>query len=394
MNFFWTNDISTRNSVTTLTSRHTCLACFAITMLILSSCSGNKGQPQTVMAFSGVPVTVATAGQKTVPIEVTSIGNVEAFSTVSVRGQIAGEVEKAYFKQGQDVKQGDLLFTLDSRPYKATLQQLQANLARDEAQLENAQAQAERYTKLFKAGIVSQDQYDQFRTGADALAAAVRADKAAIEKATVDLDYCTIRSPIEGRTGALQVYPGNIVKENDTILVTINQIRPIYVTFSVPEQYLSEIRKYQETGALAVGASIPNDSRPPAQGVLTFIDNAVDTTTGTIKLRATFQNPDRRLWPGQFVNVTVKLTSKSNATVVPTQAVQTGQVGKYLFVVKPDQTAELRQVTAGQTVGGVTIIEKGIRPGETVVTDGQLRLEPGTKVQIKNPPSGAPESNS
>ena len=347
----------------------------------LSGCS--RGKPQGVVARQSVPVTVATAVVKTVPVEVRIIGNVEAYSTVSVKAQLAGEVEQAFFKEGQDVKKGERLFTLDPRPYQATLQQLEANLARDQAQWENAQAQEERYTKLFQSGIVSKEQYDAFRTNADALAASVRADQAAIERAKVDLSYCFIVSPIDGRTGSLLVYPGNVVKDNDTVLVVINQIHPIYVTFSVPEQYLLEIRKYRASGPLKVEAVIPDDLRPAAQGVLTFIDNAVDRTTGTIKLKATFANPDNRLWPGQFVNVVLKLTSQPNVVVVPSEAVQTGQSGQYVFVIQPDLTAESRPVVPGSIVGGETVIEKGLRAGEKVVTDGQLRLAPGVKVEVK-----------
>jgi multidrug efflux system membrane fusion protein len=330
-----------------------------------------------------VPVTVAKATVKSVPLQVEAIGNVEAYSNVSVRTQMAGEIERAYFTQGQDVKKDQLLFTLDRRPFQATLDQLEANLAHDQAQLANAQAQAERNEKLFQVGIISKDQYDTFRTTAQAQEATVRADQAAIENAKINLSYCSIYSPIDGRTGSYQVYPGNIAKVNDTVLVVINQIHPIYVTFAVPEQYLAEVKEYQARGPLAVEAQIPNDPRPPAVGQLTFIDNAVDTATGTIKMRATFPNPDNRLWPGQFVNVVVRLTLQPNATVVPSQSVQTGQAGKYLFVVKPDFTADLRPVVVGETVQGETVIEKGVAPGETVVTDGQLLLAPGSKVEIK-----------
>lgn len=357
-------------------------------LLSLTGCSSRNGQPQAVVRMeSAVPVTVATVTQKTMPVQVEAIGNAEAYSTVSVRAQIAGEVERAYFKEGQDVKKGDTLFTLDRRPYQATLQQLEANLARDQAQLENAKAQAERYTKLFEAGIVSKDQYDTFRTSADAQAASVRADEAAIAKAKVDLDYCTVSSPLDGRTGSLLVHPGNVVKENDTVLVVINQIHPIYVTFSVPEQYLGEIKKYRGEGSLRVDAVIPNQESRPAEGVLTFVDNAVDTTTGTIKLKATFENPESRLWPGEFVNVVLKLAVRPNAVVVPSQAVQTGQSNQYVFVMQPDMTAALRVVVPGSTVGGETVIERGVQPGEKVITDGQLRLYPGAKVSVK---SGSP----
>jgi multidrug efflux system membrane fusion protein len=329
------------------------------------------------------PVTTATATLKTVPIQVQAIGNVEAFSTVSVKAQVAARVEKAYFKEGQDVKKGDLLFTLDRRPYDTALRQAEANLAKDQAQLENAKAEADRYTKLFQEGIVSKEQYDSMRTNADALAASVRGDKAAIEKARIDLTYCTIQAPINGRTGALLVHPGNLVKDNDATLVVVNQIHPIYVAFSVPEQYLADIKRYRAEGPLKVEAIIPTQDQNPAKGVLTFIDNAVDSTTGTIKLKGTIENPDNRLWPGQFVNVALTLTTRPNAVVVPSQAVQTGQVGQYVFVVKQNMTAEYRPVVAGNNIAGETVIQQGLQAGDTLVTDGQLRLVPGMKVMIK-----------
>jgi multidrug efflux system membrane fusion protein len=357
------------------------LACIAL--ISLTSCSPKESNLRAVVPSLAVPVVVAPVVQKTVPVEIRAIGNVEAYSAVSVKPQVGGEVEKAYFKEGQDVKEGDLLFTLDPAPYQATLQQLEANMARDKAQLENARAQAERYTKLFQEGIVSKEQYDSFRTNADALAAAVLADQAAIERAKIDLAYCSIPSPLEGRTGSLLVHPGNVVKANDTTLVVINQIHPVYVGFSVPEQYLSEVKKYRAAGPLGVEAVIPSEEDRPAQGVLAFIDNAVDTTTGTVKLKATFDNLDSRLWPGLFVNVVLKLAWRPNALVVPSQAVQTGQSGQYVFVIKPDMTAQSRPVVTGSTIGGETVIEQGLQPGETVVTDGQLRLAPGAKVELK-----------
>jgi multidrug efflux system membrane fusion protein len=344
--------------------------------------------PQTTVsqrvAVPAVPVAVATVVEKTVPVDIRVIGNVEAFSTVSVKSQVEGIVERVHFREGQDVRQGDLLFTIDSRPFEAALHQAEANLARDAALEKNAKAQADRYSKLFEAGIVSQEQYDQFRTNAESYEAAVRADKAAVERAKLDLSYCTIHSPIDGRTGALIVHEGNLVKANaDTPLVVINQISPIYVNFSVPEEYLPEIRKYRAHGELGVQAIVPNVNRPP-EGLLSFLDNTVDTTTGTVKLKGKFDNRDRQLWPGQFVNVVLKLTTQPNAIVVPSQAVQTGQSGQYVFVIKPDMTAESRPVVAGSTVGGESVIEKGLQLGENVVTDGQLRLAPGSKVELKS----------
>jgi multidrug efflux system membrane fusion protein len=360
-----------------------CGGALLASLLVLGGCTSKPAKSESMMMEFRVPVTVAKATVKSVPVQAEAIGNVEAYSNVSVRTQIAGEIERAYFTQGENVKKDQLLFTLDRRPFQTTLNQLEANLAHDQAQLANARAQAERNEKLFQAGIISKDQYDTFRTTAQAQEATVRAGRAAIENAKVNLSYCSIYSPLDGRTGAYQVYPGNIAKVNDTVLVVINQVHPIYVTFSVPEQYLGEVREYQARSPLTVEARVPSDPRPPVLGQLAFIDNAVDTATGTIKMRATFPNSDDRLWPGQFVNVVMRLTVQSNATVVPSQAVQTGQIGKYVFVVKPDSSADLRPVAAGETVQGETVIEKGVAPGETVVTDGQLLLAPGSKVEIK-----------
>ena len=355
----------------------------AVCVFLWTGCSAKKAETQGMPFGYSVPVTTATATLATMPIQIHAIGNVEAFSTVSVKAQVAARVENAYFTEGQDVRKGDLLFTLDRRPFDTALQQAEANLAKDQAQLENAKAEAERYTKLFQEGIVSKEQYDSVRTNADALAASARADKAAIEKARIDLGYCTIQAPIDGRTGALLIHPGNLVKDNDAALVVLNQIRPIYVTFSVPEQHLADIKRYRAEGPLRVEALIPTQERKPAKGVLSFVDNAVDSATGTIKLKGTFENPDNRLWPGQFVNVALTLTTQPNAVVVPSQAVQTGQVGQYVFVVKEDMTAEYRPVVAGDNIAGETVIHKGLQAGETLVTDGQLRLVPGMRVAVK-----------
>jgi multidrug efflux system membrane fusion protein len=360
-----------------------CCGVLLVSLLLLCGCASKPAKSQGMQMEFRVPVTVAKALAKTVPVQVEVIGNVEAYSNVSVRTQIAGEIERAYFTQGQDVKKGQLLFTLDRRPFQAALSQLQANLARDEAQLANARAQAGRNEKLFQAGIISKDQYETFRTTAQAQEATTLADRAAIENAQLNLGYCSIYSPLDGRTGSYQVYPGNIAKLNDTVLVVINQIHPIYVSFAVPEQDLGKVKEYLSRGPLRVEAQVPNDSRPASAGQLAFIDNAVDSATGTIKMRATFPNSDNRLWPGQFVNIALRLTVRPNTTVVPSQSVQTGQMGKYLFVVKPDSSADFRPVIAGETVQGQTVIEKGVAAGETVVTDGQLLLAPGSKVQIK-----------
>jgi membrane fusion protein, multidrug efflux system len=363
------------------------MAPLVVCLVLLTACSdnstkGNLAAPN--MMAMAVPVTVATVTQKTVPVEVGVIGNVEAYSTVTIRSQLDGKIDSVHFREGQDTKAGDLLFTLDSRPYVARLQQAEANLARDIAQAKNAAAQVDRYAKLFQAGIISKDQYDTLRTTSEALEASVKADQAAVESAKVDLSYCTIRAPIAGRTGNLMVHPGNEVKANDSSLVVINQVAPAYVDFSVPEQYLADVKRYMARSKVAVRATIPQDPLRPEDGVLSFVNNTVDTTTGTILLKGTFANSDRRLWPGQFVNVVLTLTAQVNALVVPSQAVQSGQQGQYVFLVKPDMSVEMRPISPGMVYSGETVIEKGLAPGDKVVTDGQLRLFPGAKVQVKN----------
>src|SRR4030042_2546706 len=331
-----------------------------------------------------VPVTAGIVIQKAVPVQVRAIGNIEAYSTISVKSQIGGILARVHFREGQDVNKGDLLFTIDPRPYEAALKQAEANLAKDTAQLENARVEVNRYAELVKKGYVAQEQYDQIRTNADAFEATVNADKAMVENARLQLKYCYIYSPINGRTGNLIVNEGNLIKANaDTSMVVINQIQPIYVTFSVPEQYLRDIKKYMSSGKLKVEVVIGKDEKHPETGILSFLNNTVDTATGTIKLKATFTNRDRRLWPGQFVDVIVTLTALPDAVVVPSQAIQTGQKGLYVFVIKPDLTVEERQVVTGIAFGEETVVEDGLQPGDQVVTDGQLRLVPGAKVELK-----------
>jgi membrane fusion protein, multidrug efflux system len=341
---------------------------------------------QTAPNFS-VPVTVAKVQQKTVPIELTAIGSADAYSNVSIKAQVNAVLEEVHIQEGQFVQKGDLLFTLDARPFEAALAQAQANLARDRAQAELNDVQAKRYDELYKAGVAPKEQLDQMQANADAQQAAVRADEAAAESARLQLSYCKIYAPTSGRTGALQVYPGNIVKQNDVpVLIVINQVSPIYIDFSIPEQYLGSVDTFMKRGRLAVEAT-PYGETKPEVGYLTFIDNSVDTTTGTIKLKATFENGDHRLWPGQFSTVLLRLAEDENATVVPNQAVQTGQNGDTIWVVKPDKTVEQRAVKVGRTVGTESVILSGVHPGETVVTDGQLRLIPDMRVQILNPGS-------
>jgi membrane fusion protein, multidrug efflux system len=363
-------------------------AAFAL-MLTASLASVSCGSKTAAVGPDlAVPVNVAKAVKKTVPIQLSAIGTAEAYSTVSIKGQVNAVLKEVHFKQGDFVKKGDLLFTLDARPFQASLAQAQANLARDKAQADLTIVQAERYKKLYDQGISAKEQYDQMQANAAAQQGSVHADEAAVESAKLQLQYCAIYSPVDGRTGALQVYPGNLVKENDVpVLVVINQIAPLYDDFSVPEQYLGVIKKYMAGGRLQIEATPYGDTLAEV-GYLTFVDNTVDNTTGTIKLKGTFANTDHRLWPGQFSTVSLRLSEEENATVVPTQAVQTGQSGDFVFVIKPDQTAESRPVKVARTLGTESVIAKGIEPGETVVTDGQLRLIPGIKVQIKAPAQG------
>jgi len=347
----------------------------------LASC-GKKAEPPKKPV---VPVTVAAVVQKTVPVQILAIGNVEAYSTVGVKAQVGGQLLHVHFREGQEVKKGDLLFTIDPRPFEATLRQAEANLSKDSAQLENARVEVGRYADLVKKGYVAQQQYDQVRTNFATLEAAVEADRALVENARLQLKYCYIYSPITGRTGSLIANEGNVIKANaDTSIVVVNQVQPIYVTFSVPEQYLGEIRKYMGGGTLKVEAFPSKGDKNPAVGRIAFIDNVVDTATGTIKLKGSFDNRDKRLWPGQFVHVVLTLTVQNNAVVAPTEAVQTGQQGQFVFVVKDDLTAEVRPVVVSRTSGGESVIEKGLTPDEKVVTDGQIRLMPGAKVEIKD----------
>jgi membrane fusion protein, multidrug efflux system len=342
--------------------------------------SGSKSGPRVEI----VPVSAATVVEMSVPLMTRAIGNVEAFSTVAIRALVAGELVKIHFKQGQDVRKGDLLFAIDPRPLEAAVGQAEGTLEKDRSQLANSRALAARWKRLFEEGIASKEDYDQNRTNADTQAGLVRADEAAAENARVQLSYATIRAPLSGMAGNLLVYEGNLVKANDTTpLVTITQVNPVYVTFAVPEGELAKVNRARAAGPVRVEAALPSDEAHPVAGVLSFVDNAVDATTGTIRLKATFDNPERRLWPGQFVKVTLTTGVEANALVVPSQAVQTGQDGPYVYVVKDDLTVEPRPVKPGPTAEGVVVIAKGLSAGERVVTDGQLRLSPGAKVELK-----------
>jgi membrane fusion protein, multidrug efflux system len=342
-----------------------------------STASGEVARPQDIAA---VPVVVAQAGRTTVPIELTAIGTGQAFQTVSVESQVAGIVQEVHYQQGQFVRKGDLLITLDKEPFLAAVAQAEAALARDKAQAQLSQSELERSQRLYKEGIVSPQQYDQSRAGSAAAEATVRADEAAIQTAKIQLSYCSIYAPISGVTGAQLVAPGATVRAHDTpTLVVINQVEPIYVNFSVPQQYLESIKDSMAHSRLRVSASPPGSTRAET-GVLTFVNNTVDTTTGTIQLMATFPNGDHRLWPGQFSNVVLNLGEQQDVLVVPAQSIQAGQQGDYVFVIKPDKTVDVRQVKVGQSVNNQTEVLQGLTAGETVVTDGQVRLVPGAKV--------------
>jgi membrane fusion protein, multidrug efflux system len=422
---------------------------------VVAGCSGDKAEPKQPPPRLPVPVAVAAVERKTVPLQIQAIGSVEAYAVVSIKAQVGGELVSVHFKEGQDVGKGDLLFSIDPRVYEAALAQAEANLAkdrglvqqaravlerdqsrvsqaragllRDQAQAKNAEVQERRYADLLKRGLIAQEQYDGIRTTAESLAAtvhadeadvksaedtvradeaaarsaeqAVRADEAAVENAKVQLGYTTIRSPIDGRVGSLMLNQGNVVRAggtSDSTLIVINQVQPIYVSFTVPQQQLPSVKRYMAEAKLVVEATPAGEPRP-LRGVVTFVDNAVDAATGTIRLKGTFANEEKRLWPGQFVNVALTLSTEPNAIVVPSQAVQTGQQGQqYVFVVKSDSTVENRPVVIARSQGSETIITKGLEAGESVVIDGQARLVPGAKVEVRGrgarpaPPTGAP----
>ena len=350
--------------------------------ICFSGCSPRQAPRQTPSA----PVVVAKASTTNVPVRIDPppVGHVTAYKSVAVHPQAGGVLQQVCFNEGAEVKSNALLFTIDPRPSEAALAAAGAALKRDTAQLENSKIQFDREQKLLEQKLVSQNDYDTSKAGMDALQGTVQADEAAVTNAWLNLGYCQIRAPFDGVTGALQKHEGDVVKSPDDTLVTLNQIHPIYVQFGVPEQFLPEIRREQHGHPLKVSASFENMNVPPLRGELTFIDNSVDTTTGMIQLKAAFPNEDGVLWPGQYVTVSLTLSDLTNIVVVPSQAVQTGQNGQFIYVVKPDKTVEERPVTIGITYEGQTVIEKGIQAGETVVTDGQLRLSPGTAVTVKN----------
>jgi len=372
-------------------SRYALILLILALMFLLAGCA-NKQTAQAASPGSGrppAPVVVSTVEQRDVPVQITAIGNVEAYQTVQIRSQVNGQIEKIYFKEGEDVRKGQLLYSLDKRPFQAALEQAQGMLKRDEAQAANSKLQAARYTDLEKQGVISLEQADLQRTQDSSNSAAVYADNAAVDAAKVQLQYTDIYAPIDARTGALMINVGNLVKANDThFLVQLNQITPIYITFTVPEARLAEVRQFVAKG-LKVLAYPKGQPGNPVEGLLTFIDNGVDPQTGTVKLKATFQNKDKRLWPGEFINVGLNLSMVKNAITVPTKAIQSGQQGDYVFVVTKDGTADPRQVTTAGTYQNLTLVKSGLNLGDTVIVDGQLRVAPNGKVTIQSslPPS-------
>jgi multidrug efflux system membrane fusion protein len=340
---------------------------------------------------AAVPVTVVRVLQETVPVRINAIGNVEAYSTVAVKARVDGQIIDVNVREGAPVKKGDVLFRIDPRPYEAALRQAEANALRDVAARDHARSQETRYQELLEKNFISKDAYAQIRTNAATAEATAKASQAALENARLNLEYCTIRSALDGYVGRVLLQAGNQARANDANpLVVINQVRPIYVNFAVPEQNLPEVRQYMAKGPpLAVEVVPPESQQPRPIGRLIFIDNAVDPSTGTIRMRAQFDNADAALWPGQFVNVSVRLYEQVDALVVPSTAVQSGPDGQYVYVVDQEMVADVRRIAVQRTEGERSIIAKGLVKDEMVVTRGQLRLGPKTRVQIGKPAAEA-----
>jgi multidrug efflux system membrane fusion protein len=351
--------------------------------LLSMDCSSEKAGKKGPRQAPASPVEVARVVEKDMPLQIRAIGNVQPYSTVEIKAQAGGPLLGVYFKEGQDVRKGDLLFKIDPRPYDIALKQAEASLVRDRAELKNAEDEVRRYAALVAKDYVTKERNDQIQVNAEVLQASVKADEAAVENARLQIEYCTVRSPIDGRTGSFLAYPGNLIRPNDTsALVVIHQTSPILVVFSVPEQNLPPIKKYMAQGPLKTEV-VAKDQEMPVPGTLTFVDNGIDTATGTVQLKASFPNMDKALWPGQFLNVVLTLTVEKNVLVVPSPAVQTGQTGQFVMVLKSDMTVESRSVTVARVIGEEAVIASGLKAGETVVTDGQIRLVPGTRVEIK-----------
>jgi len=356
------------------------LVCVLILMAPLGCSRGkadeNKGPPPA-------PVRIGIATVASVPVEVRAIGTAEASATASIRPRVTGLIKSVAFSEGQEVSEGDILFRLDPEPFEAALREAESNLQRSRAEAANAAAEAARYNNLFQAGVASRQDADQRNASAKALAAAVESFRAATLARKLDLEYATIRAPIAGRTGSILVREGNLVRANETLLVEIRRLSPAFVTFTIPEAELPTLQRYASASTLPVTASASGDAGPPETGTLTFVDSTVDRATGTVQLRGTFENAQRTLWPGQFVDVTVTLEVRQGAIVIPSSALQTGPQGSYVYVVGAEDKAEMRKIQPGPRVAGNGIVvESGLSGGERVVTDGQLRLAPGSKVTI------------
>jgi len=352
-------------------------------LALMAFAAGCGGEKKAAGPPPAVPVRAALTTREDVPFEWRGVGTVEAINAVSVKAQLGGELVRVHFREGDEVRKGDPLFTLDERPFQAALREAQAQLERDRALAENAAADARRYTELVAKDYVTRSDADERTSRAASQKATVQADEAAVERARLNLQYCRITAPMSGRTGSLMVKVGNIVKANDDKpMVVIQQIEPILVAFALPQQHLGQVRQRMQQAVMPAEASAPDDKTPAHPGKLVFIDNAVDTSTGTIALKAEFPNQDRALWPGEFVNVALTLGVDQGAVVAPSQAVQSSQAGDFVFVIKDDQTVDMRPVTVERTAGERAVIAKGLEPGERVVVDGQLRLAPGTRVEV------------
>ncbi len=358
---------------------------------VISACSSQKAETSKKSVPQGqkklirpVPVTAAQVMPKSIPLEIRAVGNIESFSTVQVKSRVTGELQKVHFREGQDVAKGDLLFTIDPRPFEAVLSEARAKLERDRALFRKAEEDNRRYENLFQGGFISKEQYDQARTNLNSLHATLAADEAVVENARLQLGYTSIYSPISGRTGSILIDRGNMIKANDDnkSMVVIEQINPIYASFAAPESYFLQIMEKMKSNTLSVYALPDGSKAEPETGKLTFVDNSIDSKTGTIRLKAVFENKSRRLWPGQFVNITLVLGKLQNVLTVPSQAVQTGANGIFVFVISAENTVELRMIEALFSHDGETVIEKGVSSGEKVVTDGHIRLIPGAVVEI------------
>lgn len=353
-------------------------------IVLIVSCSKSGPPAEKSRKSRAVPVTVAPVIQKEVPLELDTFGKAQSQATVTIKAKVTQIIQTVHFKPGDKISRGDLLFTLESRPYEVALSRARATLSRDQVLAAHAQLEVRRNKELLDKKMVAQEEYDKSKSAADVLIETLKADQAAIDAAQIDVDNCKITSPIDGRAGKVLVHAGNIATANDLPLVTINQITPIDVFFSLPQSEFDRVRAYQSKAALLVEAVIPGESHPAEKGCLTFLDNRIDTSNGTFEIGATFPNPDERLWPGRYVLVHLMLTRQRDAVVAPLSAIMTGSTGQYAFVVKQDQRVAMRVVTVARTAGDEAIIESGLQTGEKVVTDGQLQLEEGAKVEISS----------